>query len=154
MMENLIKKEPTLIKGGFAVDDRGMLTFANDFDFNGVKRFYMVENFSPETIRAFHGHKNEAKYVFVVSGSAIVAAVEIDNTETPNKNNKARRFVLSARNPGILFIPAGFANGFRPLEHGTKIMFYSTSTLEESKGDDYRFPHNYWGKEIWEVENK
>ncbi len=154
-MENSTnKKEPVLIKGGLAIDDRGMLVFANDFDFSDVKRFYMVENFSPETIRAFHGHKKEAKYVFVVSGSAIVAAVEMDDCENPNRNNKVRRFVLSALTPQILYIPAGFANGFRPLEHDTKIMFYSTSTLEESKGDDYRFPHDYWGNNIWAVENR
>lgn len=153
-MDNLSKKEPILIKGGFAVDDRGMLTFVNDFNFESVKRFYMVENFSPETIRAWHGHKNEAKYVLVVSGSAIVAAIEMDHHETPNKNNKVHRFVLSSRNPQIVFIPAGFANGFRPLEHDTKIMFFSTSSLEESKNDDYRFPHDYWGSEIWSVEHR
>lgn len=153
-MDNLSKKEPILIKGGFAVDDRGTVAFANDFSFEGVKRFYMVENFSPGTIRAWHSHKNEAKYVLVVSGSAIVAAVEMDNHETPNKNNQVHRFVLSSRNPQIIFIPAGFANGFKALEHGTRIIFFSTATLEESKNDDFRFPYDYWGKEVWEVENK
>lgn len=153
-MDNLNKKEPVLIKGGFAVDDRGMLSFVNDFNFEGVKRFYTVENFSTETIRAFHGHKKEAKYALVISGSAIVAAVEMDNAEKPNKNNKIYRFALSSRNPQIIFIPAGFANGFRPLEQGTKIMFFSTSSLEESKNDDFRFSYDYWGKEIWEIENR
>ena len=60
-----------VIDGGLAVDDRGTLTFANSFDFAGVKRFYQVENFSTETIRAFHGHKKEGKYVYGARGSAI-----------------------------------------------------------------------------------
>ncbi len=153
-MESSSKKEPAAIKGGYAVDDRGALSFVNDFDFKGVKRSYMVENFSLDTVRAFHGHKKEAKYVYVVSGSAIVAAVEMDDTEKPNKANKVYRFVLSARAPQILFIPEGYANGMRSLEENTRIMFYSTSSLEESKGDDYRFPHDYWGNEIWSVENR
>ncbi|MDE2144423.1 MAG: dTDP-4-dehydrorhamnose 3,5-epimerase family protein [Patescibacteria group bacterium] len=152
-MENLTN-EPKIIEGGIAVDDRGQLTFANDFNFNGVKRFYMVENFSTDTIRAFHGHAKEAKYVLVVSGSAIVAAVKVSDFANPDKNEKVNRFVLSARKPSLLFIPSGYANGFKPLEKGTKIIFFSTSSLEESKGDDYRLPADYWGKAIWEVENR
>ena len=61
---------------------------------------------------------------------------------------------LSDRNPKILFIPPKHANGFRCLENDTRIIFFSTSSLEESEGDDYRFPFDYWGKEIWEVQNR
>ncbi|MDB5194416.1 MAG: putative sugar epimerase [Parcubacteria group bacterium] len=142
---------PTIIDGGIAVDDRGSLMFANPFDFKGVKRFYAVENFSTETIRAFHGHLKESKYAFVASGTAIVAAVAMDDTKEPNKGNAVQRFVLSSKKPCILYIPAGFANGFRFLTPHGKIFFFSTSTTEESKGDDYRFPADYWGSEVWEV---
>ncbi|MDD5638848.1 MAG: dTDP-4-dehydrorhamnose 3,5-epimerase family protein [Candidatus Pacebacteria bacterium] len=152
-MENLNKK-PNIIEGGLAIDDRGQLTFVNDFNFSDIKRFYVVENFSQDVIRAFHGHLKEGKYAFVVSGSAIVAAVEMDNTIKPNKSNEVYRFILSSRKPNILYIPAGYANGFRAIEKNTKIIFFSTSSLEESKGDDYRFPYDYWGKEIWQVENR
>lgn len=152
-MENLNKK-PNIIEGGLAIDDRGQLTFVNDFNFSDIKRFYVVENFSQDVIRAFHGHLKEEKYVFVVSGSAIVAAVEMDDTIKPNKSNEVYRFILSSRKPNILYIPAGYANGFRAIEKNTKIIFFSTSSLEESKGDDYRFPYDYWGKEIWNIENR
>ncbi len=152
-MANSIEK-PYLIEGGFTIDDRGQVSFVNDFDFKNVKRFYMVENFSTETIRAFHGHLKESKYVFVVSGSALVIAVKIDDVKNPNKNQEIHRFVLSSRKPAILYIPAGYANGFKSLEENTKILFFSTSSLEESKVDDYRFPYDYWGKEIWQVENR
>ncbi|MFX0022002.1 MAG: NAD-dependent epimerase/dehydratase family protein [Candidatus Hermodarchaeota archaeon] len=148
------KRDLSLINGGIAVDDRGSLNFANDFNFYGVKRFYQVQNFNTSTIRAFHGHLNEAKYVFVSKGSAIVAAVELDDLKNPSKNQKVNRFILSDRNPQILFIPPKFANGFKPLENDTRIIFFSTSSLEESKGDDFRFPADYWGNEIWEVENR
>ena len=147
-------KEIKIIEAGISVDDRGLLMFSNDFNFEGVKRFYLVENFSKDTVRAFHGHQKEEKYVLVVSGSAIVALVEMDDIKNPNKENKINRFVLSARKPVILHIPAGFANGFKSLELDTKIMFFSTSTLEESKGDDYRFPADYWGEDIWQIQNR
>lgn len=152
-MENFSEK-PYLIEGGFAIDERGQVSFVNDFDFKNVKRFYIVENFSTDTIRAFHGHLKEAKYVFVVSGSALIAAVKIDSPENPSKDQEVFRFILSARKPTILYIPPGYANGFRALENNTKVIFFSTSTLEESKKDEYRYPVDYWGKEIWEVKNR
>lgn len=152
--ETIGKREIQIIEGGVAIDDRGTLNFANEFNFYGVKRFYQVQNFSTSTIRAFHGHLREAKYVYVPKGSAIVAVVKIDNEESPMKDQKVHRFVLSDKNPQVLFIPPRHANGFRPLENDTRIIFFSTSSLEESKGDDYRYPADYWGNEIWEIENR
>ncbi|MDA2936267.1 dTDP-4-dehydrorhamnose 3,5-epimerase family protein [Patescibacteria group bacterium AH-259-L05] len=153
-MEKLLKK-PHIIKGGLAIDDRGQVTYINDFGFKGVKRFYMVENFSVDTIRAFHGHQKEAKYVFVTKGAALFNAVKLDNTSHPNKDSKVDKFILSLRIPAILFIPPGYAHGFRLLESKTKIIFFSTASLEESeKQDDYRFPYDYWGKDIWKVTNR
>lgn len=140
--------------GGSGVDDRGTVSFVNGFNFPDVKRFYMVSNFNCDTIRAFHGHEKEGKYIFVASGTAILCAVKMDDKVNPNKKNPVNRYVLSARKPCVVFIPAGYANGFRSLEDDTKIVFFSTSTLEESKGDDYRFPADYWGQQIWEVENR
>ena len=82
------------------------------------------------------------------------AAVKLDDIKNPSKDAPVQRFVLSDKKPAILFIPPGYANGFRPLEPSTCIQFYSTSTLEETKGDDYRFPPDYWGTAVWEVENR
>lgn len=146
--------KPKIIEGSLALDDRGHVSFVNEFNFKHVKRFYIVENISVDVIRAFHGHKKETKYVYVPVGSAVVAAVKMDNTESPNKKNQVHRFVLSSRKPSVLFIPSGYANGFKFLETGSKIIFFSTSSLEESKNDDYRFPHDYWGKDIWEVKHR
>jgi dTDP-4-dehydrorhamnose 3,5-epimerase len=141
-------------EGGLAVDDRGTVSFVNEFKFENVRRFYKVENFSRDVIRAFHGHLKEGKYIHVVTGSIILAAVPLDNVAAPDKQAKLSRFVLSARRPCVLHIPAGYAHGYRALENGSQILFFSTATLEESKGDDYRFPADYWGNGVWEVENR
>jgi dTDP-4-dehydrorhamnose 3,5-epimerase len=124
----------------------------NGFSFGNVQRFYIVENFSTTVVRAFHGHLKEEKFVFVASGSAIVAAVRFDDPVKPNRDAKPHRFVLSDRQPQILHIPAGHANGFRPLEPKTRIMFFSTASLEDSAKDDYRFPYDHWGKDVWQVD--
>jgi dTDP-4-dehydrorhamnose 3,5-epimerase-like enzyme len=141
--------EVNVINGGVSFDDRGMLSFLNFVPFERVKRVYMVENFSTKTIRAFHGHKKEEKFVWVVSGSVIVNIFDMAHSD-PSPD----RFVLSARKPSLLHIPAGYANGFRALEPDTRVLFFSTSTLEESKNDDYRFPYDKFGPEIWEVSSR
>ncbi|MBU3964299.1 dTDP-4-dehydrorhamnose 3,5-epimerase family protein [Patescibacteria group bacterium] len=148
-MENLSK--PQIIKGNIAKDERGSVSFANDFDFKGVKRFYIVENSSRDIIRGFHGHLNEEKYVLVTFGKALVCVVEMDDTQSPSKDKEVFRFVLSAEEPMVLHIPGGYANGVRVIEENTKVIFFSTISIEEAKKDDYRFPYDYWGKEVWEI---
>ena len=132
-----------LINGGVSVDDRGSVRFVNDFNFDGVKRFYQVENHSKGFIRAWHGHKKEGKYVYVVNGSALIGVVNMDSEEI-------NKFVLSSQTPKVLWIPPGHYNGFKSLEENTKILFFSTSTIEESLGDDIRESHDKWN--IWEEE--
>ena len=129
------------INGGLFADDRGYLRFVNDFDFSGVKRFYQVENHAKNYIRAWHGHKKEGKYVYVSRGSALIGAVNMEN-------EKVFKTTLTSQSPSILFIPPGYANGFKTLEEGTILMFFSTSTLEESADDDIRFDYDKWN--IWE----
>lgn len=133
-------EKTTIINGGIAIDDRGSLRFVNDFSFSDVKRFYQVENHDINFIRAWHGHRFEGKYVYVAKGTALVGAVNLETEEIS-------KFVLSDKSPKILFIPPNYANGFMNLEKDTIIMFFSTSTLDESKGDDIRFPYDKWN--IW-----
>lgn len=132
---------PHIIQGGVAVDDRGSVRFVNDFNFSDVKRFYQVQNHRQGFIRAWHGHRHEAKYVYVASGSALIGAA---NMET----QVVHKFVLSSQSPKVLYIPAGFANGFKTLEENTIILFFSTSDLNASLNDDIRFDYDKWN--IWE----
>jgi len=141
--------KPVLMAGGLAADDRGELAYVNDFHFEGVKRFYMVSNYKQGFVRAWHGHKREAKYVTAVSGAAVVGAVCIDDWERPSKELEVQRFVLSAHRPSVLYIPPGYANGFMSLTADLRLMFFSTSSLEESHGDDFRYESRYW--DIWKV---
>jgi dTDP-4-dehydrorhamnose 3,5-epimerase-like enzyme len=128
--------QPKLIKGDIAVDDRGKLGFVNGFDFKDVKRFYMVENYVGTNIRGWHGHKKEGKYALVTKGWAIFVAKPIKREE--GKELVITKFALSADKPEILFIPPGYYHAFQTRTQDTQIMFFSTATLEESKGDDIR----------------
>ena len=142
--------KPTIINGNTAVDDRGDIIFANDFNFDGVKRFYAVRNHEQNFIRAWHGHKKEAKYCLVTKGTFIVGAVEITNWDAPSQDTELHKFILSSTKPSVLYIPPGYANGLKNLTSDAQIMFFSTATLEEAKTDDFRFPYNYW--DIWNID--
>lgn len=144
--------EPTLIEGGLSIDDRGETAFVNGFTFEGVKRFYLLSNHRAGFVRAWHAHKQAAKYVLVVQGTALIGAVAIDNWQSPDKNAKVYRFVLSAHKPVVLYIPPGYANGAMTLTADTKIMYFATDTLEETQQDDYRYPARYW--DIWHTEER
>lgn len=141
-----------LIEGGLGADDRGEITFVNNFTFEGVKRFYIVSNHHAGFVRAWHGHKKAAKYVIVISGAALIGVVKIDHWETPAKDTKIHRFSLSAHKPNILYIPPGCANGAMSLTADAKIIYFATDTMEETKQDDYRYPARYW--DIWNVEER
>jgi dTDP-4-dehydrorhamnose 3,5-epimerase-like enzyme len=140
---------PQLIEGGLGVDDRGSVAFVNGFDFSGVRRFYVVANHQQGFVRAWHAHRGEAKYASVLSGAAVVAAVQIDDWEKPSRSAEVHRYVLSAARPAVLFIPAGYANGFMSLTADTKVAFFSTASVEESREDDVRYDARYW--DVWTV---
>ena len=138
-------KTPQIINGGLSVDDRGSVKFINDFNFENVKRFYQVQNHRSGFIRAWHGHVNEGKFVFVPKGSIMISVVNLDamielrDVQKSIPVDKIFTTVLSSEKPAILQIPNGFANGFKTLEENTIVQFFSTSKLEDSLNDDIRF---------------
>jgi len=145
--------EIQLFEGGIAYDDRGSVSFVNDFDFisSGIKRFYQVKNVANNVVRAFHGHEKETKYVFVPQGCVKIICSKMDNRQL---TGLPTTYILHSAKPSILKIPAGYANGFKALEDNTTIIFFSSSSLEESKGDDFRFAWDFFGKEIWNTKNR
>lgn len=146
--EKLKSDFPYLFEGGVVGDERGKVSFVNGFSFPKIKRFYVVANSRVGMVRAWHGHKHEAKYVFVISGAAKVAAVRINNWKHPSKKNKVHTFLLSSEKPEILYVPKGYANGFKSLTDDAKLIFFSTRTLAQSKKDDFRFDAKYW--DVWD----
>lgn len=143
-------EKPVIYQGKTFTDERGTLKFVNDFDFRNVKRSYITENSTQHPIRAFQCHQKEAKYVSVIAGKAVLVVVPLNTGSEKNVAQKPQKYYLDASNSQVLYIPAGYANGFKSLEAHTQLIFYSTLTLEESKNDSTRLPFDHWGKEIWE----
>ena len=143
------QNKPFIINGELSVDDRGELMFVNQFNMELVKRFYVVSNHKQGFIRAWHAHKIESKYVFIVNGAALISTVKIDDWENPSIDIIADKFILTSKKPSILYIPSGYANGFKTLAIDTNIIFFSSSTLKDSVDDDYRYDAYKWNP--WEI---
>lgn len=173
-----MKDEPRFIEGGLAIDDRGQVAFCNGFNpaEAGVKRLYLLSNHEAGYVRAWHGHRTEAKYVLVTRGVALVCCVALEEIErhcqaqvpscswsedfssatiswtgAPTPEPRVWRFVLSGQQPKVLYIPPGYANGHMALSVPCDVMHFSTFTIEEAKGDDLRFPARCIPG-AWEVE--
>lgn len=130
--------EPTFFNGGLSVDDRGALSFINDFNIDGIKRIYVVENFDNRFIRAYHGHQKEAKIFIPASGSFLICLRRMIDGSHVEMYGELKKYVLSASKFNALLVPKGYYNGCMNLCPDSRLLVLSSSTLEESKGDDWR----------------
>jgi dTDP-4-dehydrorhamnose 3,5-epimerase-like enzyme len=137
------------IVGDHFVDDRGKIIFYNNLPLINFKRFYFVSNHMQNFVRAWHGHKNELKAVSVVRGSAQISVVMVDNWSNPSKNLEIKTVFLTSEKPQFILIPPGSAHGLKTLSANTELLFFSSSSVEESINDDYRFKFDYWNP--WEI---
>jgi len=137
------------VAGGKFADERGTVSFFNDFKMDAVKRFYIIEPINTDTIRAWQGHRHEKKWFYVTTGSFRVAIIKPNDWQNPSRDLKPMVFGLSSLESMLLFVPAGHVTGFRALEKGSKLIVFSDKTLDESKDDDFRFDVKMWA-DVWE----
>ena len=136
--------KPSIIHGNYYADDRGKMSFINDFLMHEVKRFYTITPKDTETIRAWQGHRIEEKWFHVLQGRFLIGLVKIDDWETPSDSLKVEKFILSTQENQVLHIPKGYANGFRALEDNAQLLVFSSTTLAEAAHDNYRFDAQKW----------
>lgn len=135
---------PKIIKGGIACDDRGSISFVNDFKFENIKRFYVVENAEDNDTRAWHGHKKDIKHFYCVKGSFLISYVKIDKWENPSKDLVVEHTTLDEKESQILVIPAGYANSIKAIIPGSKLISFSILDMDETADDSVRYPTDMW----------
>ncbi len=136
--------DPYLIKGGIYRDKRGVISFVNDFIFDNIKRFYIITHTDSSEVRAWQGHKFESKYFYCLKGKFLVNLVKINDWSNPSMELDVITYNLEAEISQVLYIPPGYANGFKATTKDSQLLVYSDKTTEESKDDDYRYDANYW----------
>jgi dTDP-4-dehydrorhamnose 3,5-epimerase len=139
-----MEEQPKIMRGGTFSDERGFMRYVNDFNFEDVKRFYLIKHPDTSVVRAWQGHQFEKKYFYPVTGRFVVAWVKIDDFENPSKDLKPEYYILSADHSEIVSVPKGYANGLKALEPGSEIMVLSDMDLEQSVNEKIRYPSDWW----------
>lgn len=135
---------PKIIQGGNFSDHRGTISYVNEFSFQDIERFYIISNSDENPIRAWQGHKLDAKNFYCLSGSFKIHFVKVDDWENPSKDLEIETIIVSEFESKIVHIPAGYANAVESLEANSKLISFSTLPLANVKDDDVRYPSDYW----------
>jgi dTDP-4-dehydrorhamnose 3,5-epimerase-like enzyme len=135
---------PKIIQGGRFSDHRGTISYVNDFKFTDIERFYIISNSEENPIRAWQGHKLDAKNFYCLSGSFNIYFVKIDNWENPSKELTVESIFVSVNDSKIVHIPAGYANAIESLEKDSKLISFSTLPLANVGDDDIRYASDFW----------
>ena len=73
-----------------------------------------------------------------------IKLVKIDDWENPSNDCEVLEYELLENKPQVLYIPNGFANGFKAIEEDSKLMILSNYGLNEIEDDHYRFDSANW----------
>lgn len=136
--------EVRLIRGGLHRDARGVVRFANDFDFKGVDRFYSVHPARSGEVRGWVGHLRDWKWFFVVAGAFDVGVVAPKNWSAPDKGAPVTGFRLTAGAPAVLEVPPGHYFASKAVTEGAILLVFSSGQIETAGEDDFRLATDYW----------
>jgi dTDP-4-dehydrorhamnose 3,5-epimerase-like enzyme len=133
------------ITGSRHQDERGIITYNNDFDASQVKRIYTIENHSTDFIRGWQGHKVEQRWFACMKGSFEIAVILVDDFENPSKDLTIQKYLLSDDVLTYLHVPAGHITAIQAKSEDSKLLVFVNYHLNELN-DEYRFDLNYFNK--------
>ena len=127
-------------------DERGIITFNNEFDTSEIKRIYTIENHSLDFIRGWQGHKVEQRWFAAMKGEFEVSVIEIDDFNQPSKDLKISKYQLNNESLTYLHIPSGYITAIQAKKEGSKLLVLADYALGEIQ-DEYRFALDYFKNE-------
>lgn len=134
---------PQLIEGKKHQDERGSITFNNDFDATQIKRIYTIENHTAHFIRGWQGHKVEQRWFACMKGSFEISVIEVDDFSNPSQEVVIKKHTLTDEVLTYLQVPAGCVTAIQSLVKESKLLVLSDFKLGEVN-DEYRFPLDYF----------
>lgn len=140
----MVNHQIEIIEGDIFKDERGRINTVNSFNFEDVRRCYMIKNASTDIVRGWNGHKCERKWFYCIKGSFALALVEIDDWNAPSHDLVPKVYQLNENHSRIVAVPAGYANCMKALEEDSIMIVYSDKTLEEASNDNWKFDKDLW----------
>ena len=132
---------PQLLEGKKHQDERGIITYNNDFDATSIKRVYTIENVDVHFIRGWQGHKMDQRWFSAIKGTFKIQILSIDYFEKGLEGLKPYCFVLKADQMDILHVPAGFVSSIQALEVDAKLLVLADYKVGEVD-DEFRFEYH------------
>ncbi|WP_282629968.1 WxcM-like domain-containing protein [Empedobacter sedimenti] len=124
-------------------DERGIITFNNEFDASEIKRIYTIENHSLDFIRGWQGHKVEQRWFAAMKGRFEISVIKVDDFENPSKNLTVNTYELSDEALTYLHVPAGCITAIQAKDSNNKLLVLADFAIGEVQ-DEYRFPLDYF----------
>lgn len=141
--QSLVTNNQLIITGNKHEDERGIITYNNEFDTSDIKRIYTIENHSLGFIRGWQGHKIEQRWFAAMKGEFEVSVIEIDDFDQPSKDLKISKYRLSDESLTYLHIPSGYITAIQAKKEGSKLLVLADYALGEIQ-DEYRFALDYF----------
>ncbi|WP_294221303.1 WxcM-like domain-containing protein [uncultured Chryseobacterium sp.] len=132
-----------LLQGKTHQDDRGVITFNNEFDASEIKRIYTIENHSTDFIRGWQGHKIEQRWFASMKGSFEISVIEVDDFTNPSKDLISQKYLLTDEVLTYLHIPAGCITAIQSKSLDSKLLVLADYQLGEI-ADEYRYSLDYF----------
>ncbi len=132
-----------LLKGKRHQDERGVITYNNDFDASLVKRVYTIENHSTDFIRGWQGHQVEQRWFACMKGSFEISVIKVDDFINPSKDLTIQKYVLMNDVLTYLHIRSGYITAIKATEEGSKLLVLADYGLGEID-DEYRYSLDYF----------
>lgn len=137
-------KEPTIYISRTFSDERGRITYNNDFTMDAIKRCFSIVPRNEYVKRSWHGHKIEQNWFQALKGSFLILIVAPDDWEHPSFDLQPKEYVITEKNKEVLHIPGGYVTQIKALQSDSELLVFSDFTLEQSLKDDYRFDADLW----------
>lgn len=134
-----------LLEGKKNTDERGLITFNNDFDASPVKRIYTIENHSTDFIRGWQGHQVEQRWFSCMKGSFEIFVIEADDITNISKDAIIQKYFLTDEVLTYLHIPSGYITAIQATENGSKLLVLADYGLGEIN-DEYRYSLDYFNQ--------
>ncbi len=131
------------ITGSRHQDDRGIITYNNDFDASQIKRIYTIENHSTDFIRGWQGHKIEQRWFACMKGVFEISVIFVDDFENPSRDLTIQKYLLTDDVLTYLNIPSGCITAIQAKADGSKLLVLADYGLGEIN-DEYRYSLDYF----------
>ena len=132
-----------LLKGNKHSDERGVITYNNEFDTSAVKRIYTIENTSTDFVRGWQGHAVEQRWFAAMKGSFEISIIKVDDFDNPSKIVPIEKYILDDSTLTYLHVPPGYITAIKALQKDSKLLVLADYGVGEIN-DEYRFELDYF----------